>query len=209
MVNSDLGGSTVNSDLGQSTVNSNLRQSTVNSDLRQSTVNSDLGRSTVRQSTQLVNSQLSWSTVNSALDWSTQLWTVNADLVKKTQPTNFSKLLYVYISDFNWKANNRTQNSELRTGSYNLNQLCPTSQAQPTALNKAQSRNYHLPNELPERQKQICAYANRLHRAASFAIFFQLIPSLRKRYEKNHLNKRSLALPPSCLPPEIEEEKLR
>ncbi|KZV44330.1 Pumilio domain-containing protein [Dorcoceras hygrometricum] len=41
-------------------------------------------------------------------------------------------------SKSNNNANSGTQSSELRTGSYNLDQLCPTHLSQQTALNKAQ-----------------------------------------------------------------------
>ncbi|KZV28346.1 hypothetical protein F511_24520 [Dorcoceras hygrometricum] len=41
----------------------------------------------------------------------------------------------------NNNANSGTQSSELRTGSYELNQLSPTLLAQQTALNKAQGKN--------------------------------------------------------------------
>ncbi|KZV17410.1 hypothetical protein F511_09082 [Dorcoceras hygrometricum] len=73
----------------------------------------------------------------------------------------------------NNNANLGTQSSELRTGSYNLDQLCPTLLAQQTALNKAQD-----------------------YTKGSFSCDpLPALQSLRKRYEKNRLKKRSPALP--------------
>ncbi|KZV55397.1 DNA-directed RNA polymerase V subunit 1 [Dorcoceras hygrometricum] len=43
------------------------------------------------------------------------------------------------LSKSNNNANSGTQSSKLRTGSYELHQLCPTFMAQQTALNKAQA----------------------------------------------------------------------